>query len=106
MLFQLLWDLCDPTELVGEGGYYLTQFESAVFFISTWQQQDPSDDQAEIPASTATPELSDTGRTGSGKIQQAVMPVMPRDSISEDSPAVAALEAEILTLMQEKRASM
>jgi hypothetical protein len=32
------------------------------------------------------------------------MPAMPADSVSEDSPAVAALEAEIVALLQLKRA--
>lgn len=31
------------------------------------------------------------------------MPAMPADSVSEDSPAVAALEAEIVALLQLKR---
>ena len=32
------------------------------------------------------------------------MPAMPADSVSEESPAVAALEAEIVALLQLKRA--
>lgn len=96
----MLWDLCDPKELVGEGGYYLTQFESAVYFISTWQPDSP-DHELEDAESSATRERDGVGVAG---MLKEVMPAMPAESVSEDSPAVVALEAEILGLQQQKRA--
>lgn len=31
---DLMWSLCHPDQLHGEGGYYLTVYESAIEFIS------------------------------------------------------------------------
>ena len=32
---EFLWSLCRPSELTGEGGYYLTSFGSALQYIKT-----------------------------------------------------------------------
>ena len=99
----MLWDLCDPKELVGEGGYYLTQFESAVYFISTWQP-DSAGHELENTESSANLESPERDCVKAAGVFQEVMPAMPAASISEDSPAVVALEAEIMGLLQQKRA--
>jgi hypothetical protein len=113
---QLLWELCDPKELVGEGGYYLTQFESAVYFISSWQmtaeeeagaQQQPqlqaADDTGAAAAAAAVQEQAEAEEAEGGEAGLATPPRMPADSVSED-PALAAIEQEIATLLRDKRA--
>ena len=35
---ELLWDLCHPDSLYGEGGYFLTVFESAIAFVESFDE--------------------------------------------------------------------
>lgn len=35
---ELLWDLCHPDSLYGEGGYFLTVFESAIAYVESFDE--------------------------------------------------------------------
>ena len=62
---QYMWELCNPKLLAGEGGYYLTVFESAVHYISNWKDDAESVSSLELSAAHDATETVQSSSAGS-----------------------------------------
>ena len=88
---QMLWDLCEPRMLVGEGGYYLTQFESAVYFIASWESEEQQQRRQEQEQQRALAEETLAKRAA---LETEVVQLLQQESVAEGRASAAISEGE------------